>query len=148
MKLSTRARYGARALAELAAANPDAAVSVKDVAQRQKISPKYLEHIMAALRAAGLVKAVRGMYGGYVLARPSEKITLKDVFEVLEGSLAPVDCVDHPDSCPMEDTCPTRETWVEMKESMARVLQGTTVQDLVDRKRRKSAASGAPMYHI
>ena len=147
MKLSTKARYGARALAELAVGYPDSMASVANIAEKQKISPKYLEHIMASLRAVGIVKAVRGMHGGYALARAPASITLKQLFRVLEGSVAPVYCVDHPDSCPMEGTCATRETWVEMKESMERVLDDTTVQDLVERKKRKTASS-APMYYI
>lgn len=147
MKLSTRARYGARALVEVALAYPDSTVSVKHVAARQNISPKYLERIMATLKAAGLVKAVRGMHGGYVLARPPTSITLKELFEALEGHVAPVDCVDHPNSCPMEDVCPTRETWVEMKQSLERILEGTTIQDLVERKKRKDSSS-SPIYYI
>jgi len=147
MKLSTRMRYGARALVELALAYPGDTVSVKDIAAKQGISPKYLEHIMASLRAAGILKAVRGLHGGYVLARPPESISLKELFEVLEGSIAPVDCVDHPDSCPMQAVCPTRETWLEMKESMGKVLEQTSIQDLVDRKERKAIAQ-RPMYHI
>lgn len=147
MKLSTRARYGARALVEVALGYPDGTVSVRDVAESQSISAKYLEHIMASLKVAGLVRSVRGMHGGFTLARPPADITLREVLEALEGSVAPVDCVDHPDSCPLGDVCPTRETWVEMKESMVRVLGGTTIQDLVERKRRKGAPS-TPMYYI
>ena len=147
MKLSTRARYGARALVEVALVYPDSTVSIKGVAERQSISRKYLENIMANLRVAGLVTAVRGMHGGYALSRPPASITLKEVLDVLEGGGAPVDCVDHPDSCPMEDGCPTRETWVEMKESMERILEGTTIQDLVERKKRKDTSS-RPTYDI
>lgn len=147
MKLSTRFRYGARATAELASPYPDRPVSIREMADRQKISPKYLAKIMHALSRAGLAKAVRGMHGGYVLARPPQEITLGELFEALEGTLAPVDCVDHPDSCPLEAACPTRETWMAVRDSMARVLSGTTVQDLVERKRHKGALS-APMYHI
>jgi Rrf2 family protein len=147
VKLSTKARYAARALAELACAQPGTTLSVRDVAERQRISPKYLEHILKALKAAGLIKAARGMHGGYALARPPASITLKEVLEILEGSVAPVDCVDEPDSCPMEASCPTRETWVEIKLSILTVLQRTTVQDLSERRNQKLASS-APMYHI
>jgi len=147
MKLSTRARYGARALIDVAMAYPDSTVSVGDVADRQGISPKYLEHIMSSLRAAGLVKAVRGMHGGFALSRPPASITLKEVFEALEGAVAPVGCVDHPGSCPMEQVCPTRQTWVEMKESIEKVLERTTLQGLLERKKQKGASSTL-MYHI
>ena len=147
MRLSTKARYAARALVEVAVAYPDSTASVADIAEKQRISPKYLEHIMASLRSVGIVKAVRGMHGGYALARAPASITLKQVFRALEGSAAPVYCVDHPDSCPMEGVCPTRDTWVEMKESIERVLEDTTVQDLLERREMK-ASSSAPMYYI
>ncbi len=137
MKLSARIRYGARALVEPALAYPDTAVSVKDAAERQNISPKYLEQIMHILKAVGLVKAVRGMHGGCALSRPPVKILLGDLFEPLEGSSAPVECVDYTDTCPMQDICPTRGTWVEMKECIKTFLQKTTLQDLAERKTRK-----------
>ena len=147
MKLSTRARYGTRAMAELASAYPEPTVSVKDIADKQKISPKYLEQIMTSLRAAGLVKAVRGMHGGYALTKSPREITVEDVIEAIEGSVAPVDCVNHAGTCEMEGVCPTRDTWVEMAESIGRVLKGTTLQDLAETKERK-AEPVEPMYYI
>jgi Rrf2 family protein len=147
MRLSTKARYAARALAELASADPGTTRSVRDLAARQAISPKYLEQILNALRAAGLVTTARGMHGGYTLARSPGTITLRELFEVLEGSLAPVSCVDDPNSCPRQNVCPTRQTWIELKQSIATVLERTTIQDLVERKKRK-LASTALMYHI
>ena len=147
MRLSTRARYGARALAELALAYPDGTVSIKDIAVKQHISAKYLEQIMRTLRAVGLVTSVRGMHGGFALAKQPAEITLKDTYVALEGTVAPVDCVDHPDSCPIEKVCPTRDTWVEMMQAMESVLERTTVQDLADRARSKGEST-ATMYHI
>ena len=147
MKLSTRARYAARALAELASLGPDATMSVRDVAQKQHISDKYLEQILKPLRSAGIVKAARGMRGGYALARPAASITLKELFQILEGSVAPVHCVDDPNSCSMADVCPTRETWVEVRDSVEAVLERTTIQDLVERKKQK-AVLPSMMYHI
>jgi len=147
MKLSTRSRYGARAMVEIALAYPDGTVSVKRVSERQNISHKYLERIMRELKNSGFLKAVRGMHGGYALARSPESITLKDIIEALDGSLAPVQCVDHPESCSVENVCPTRDTWAEMKTAMETVLENTTLQDLVDRKKRKEAVPGE-MYAI
>lgn len=147
MRLSTEVRYGARAMTELASAHPDRAVSVREVAEQQGISPKYLEQILRPLVAAGFVQAIRGQQGGYVLARPPETITLKGLYESLVGSLAPVPCVDCPDSCSMHDICPTRDTWVEVKEAVETVLERTTIRDLVERKNRKASAA-APMYQI
>jgi Rrf2 family protein len=147
MRLSTRTRFGARALAELAAAPPNNVVSLREIAEKQRIAVKYLEQIVNRLKRAGLVRAVRGMHGGYALARPPGRITLKEVCEVLEGSFSVVDCVDHPGSCLLEDVCPTRETWAEMKGTMMGVLERTTLEDLVARKDRK-ARGPVPMYHI
>ncbi len=147
MKLSTKTRYGSRAMVEFALAYPEKAVSVKEVAAKQRLSPKYLEHIVASLKAAGLLKSVRGIHGGYALTRPPAQITLKGVFQVLEGSLAPVDCVDHAGACPIEEVCPTRETWVELKEALSGVLEGTTLRCLVENKQRKTNSTGQ-MYDI
>jgi Rrf2 family protein len=137
MRLSTRTRYAARALAELASARVTP-VSVREIAEGQHISAKYLEQIFHTLNSAGLVRAVRGKSGGYELAKPAASITLKDVFVVFEGSIA-LECTDDPDRCPMVDTCATRDTWVELKEAILRVLERTTLQDLAERKRAKLA---------
>jgi len=147
MRISTKVRYGTRALVELALSYPEQTVSVSEIAEKESISPKYLEHIMAPLKAAGLVVSTRGMHGGYELARPPEKITLSEVYTALEGSPAPVDCVDDPGSCPMEEVCPTFETWLEMKRSIQDILENTTLRCLAERKRSKTRAT-APMYHI
>ena len=147
MLLSTKTRYACRAMAELAAAHPDNPVSVKDIARSQRLSPKYLEHIVSALKAAGLIEAVRGVHGGYVLSRAPEQIRLSDIFRALEGSPAPVDCVDRPDSCGLAELCPTRDTWVEIRDAIKRILDSTTVRELAERAKRKRCAS-ALMYHI
>jgi Rrf2 family protein len=136
MKLSTAVRYGARAIARVASVYPQRAMSVREVAEHEKISAKYLEHIFRPLKAAGLIRAVRGKQGGYVLAKPPQSITLRDVYESLDGSTAPVDCVDCPELCAMHRDCPTRDTWVELQRAIATVLGTTTIQDLVDRQKR------------
>ncbi len=135
MKISTRTRYAARAMAELAM-DANGPVSVREVAGRQQISSKYLEHIFKTLTAAGLLRAVRGKSGGYRLARPAETITLRDLFEILEGAIAPVECVDDPECCPRGNACPTHDTWVELKEAIHGVLERTTIQQLAERNRR------------
>ena len=131
-------------MTQVASGRPDCPVSVRDIAEQQRLSPKYLEQILRPLKAAGLIRAVRGKQGGYVLTRPPERITLKQVYESLEGSVAPVECVDCPESCSMHDVCPTRDTWLEIKESIAGVLERTTIWDLLERKKLK-AISPQPM---
>jgi len=147
LKLPTTFRYGARCVVELAAVAERRPVSLRELAEYQKVSAKYLEHIFRALRAAGLVLAVRGMHGGYMLARPADRITLKEVYEALAGSTAPVECVDCRESCPMHESCFMIDTWAELKQAIDDVLTRTTLRELVDRKRRKQAAV-TQMYYI
>ena len=141
VKLPTRVRYGARAIAEIACAYPDRLVPLRDVAEALQVSAKYMEQIVAALRSAGLVRARRGASGGYRLTRRPEEITMADVFRALEGPISLVDCSDGADCCPMREHCPTRETWSQMAAAMEEVLEGTALSDLVDRL--KSGAQGA-----
>ena len=135
MKLSTRTRYGMRLMHELATSRPGQPVSVKQVAERQEMSAKYLEQIVAVLKAAGLLEPVRGMYGGYILARPPSEITLGEIFGALEGSTSLAECVEDPDTCPRRDACATRDLWVRMEEALAGVLDGTTLEDLAGQKK-------------
>lgn len=147
MKISTRVRYGTRAMVALAMAYPERAVSVKVIAQKQHLSVKYLEQIMAPLKGAGLIKVVRGGRGGYMLSRAPGTITLMDVYNALEGALCLVDCIEHSDDCEMTETCPTRDTWAEMTEALGEIMQRTTIQDLRERQRGKMDANEA-MYYI
>jgi Rrf2 family protein len=147
VRLSTRTRYAARALAELATVRPPATTTLKDVARSQKLSPKYLERIFNTLRAHGLLQTVRGLHGGYALARPPETITLREVCETLDGPVALVDCVDCPESCPRKDICPTRDTWVEITQAIVGILQRTTIRDLAERRNGRTGAS-PPIYQI
>ena len=135
MRIPTKARYGARVLAEVAMVYPVGLVSVRDIAERQQLSPKYLERIMRKLRTGGLVTGKRGMRGGYSLARAPETITLKDVFNAIEEPVTIVHCVANAESCPREPDCPTRQTWTEIRGALERVLQGTTIRDLVERRK-------------
>jgi len=137
MKLSTRGRYGLRALLDLAVHRGEGLVLLKDVARRQEISLAYLEHLITPLVAAGLVKSTRGTRGGVLLLKPPADIRLSEVVQVLEGPIAPVDCVNNPALCHRSAFCVTRDIWVEMKEAMSQVLDSTTLQDLVERQRQK-----------
>ncbi|MFP4027606.1 MAG: RrF2 family transcriptional regulator [Candidatus Brocadiia bacterium] len=133
MQFSTKMRYGTRALVELARAYPEDNLSVREIAERQDISAKYLEHIMAQLKTAGIVRSVRGIHGGYCLAQTPGDCHLSEVFEAVEGSAAPVECVDEPEVCPLKEKCTTRKTWAEVKEAIMEVLERTTLQDLLER---------------
>ena len=147
MKLSTRARYGTRALLDLALHQGEGLVLLKDIARRQEFSLPYLEHLIAPLIAAGLVKSTRGARGGVLLLKPPAEIKLSEVVQILEGSIAPVDCVNNPALCHRSTFCVTRDIWVEMKEAMSQVLDSTTLQDLVERQKRKGRPEEM-MYYI
>jgi Rrf2 family cysteine metabolism transcriptional repressor len=137
MKLSTRGRYGVRTLLDLALHQDEGLILLKDVARRQEFSLPYLEHLIAPLIAGGLVKSTRGARGGVSLVKPPAEIKLGEAVQLLEGPIAPVDCVDNPELCHRSKFCVTRDIWVETKEAMSRVLNSTTMQDLVDRQKKK-----------
>ena len=147
MKLSTRARYGTRALLDLAIQGSGEPVSLKDIAKRQQISLQYLEHLMTPLITAGMVRSVRGPKGGVLLAKLPEQITLSEIIQLLEGSIAPVDCVDNPKLCPRSELCVTRDIWDEVKKAMEGVLQTTTLQSLIERQEKKKTLK-QEMYYI
>jgi Rrf2 family protein len=147
MKLSTRGRYGVRALLDLALHQGEGLILLKDIARRQEVSLPYLEHLITPLIAAGLVKSTRGARGGVLLFKPPSEIKLSEVVELLEGSIAPVDCVNDPKVCHRSASCVTRDVWSELKEAMSQVLDSTTMQDLVERQKQKGQAE-TEMYHI
>ena len=147
MKLSTRARYGTRALLDLALHSGEGPVQLKDIAQRQQISAMYLEHLITPLVAAGIIRSIRGARGGVWLAKPPQEIKLLEVVRLLEGSLALVECVNDPKCCPRSGFCVTRDIWGELKQAMNGVLESTTLQDLVERQKRKEQSTEA-MYYI
>ncbi len=134
MKLSTRGRYATRALLDLALHFGEGPVMVKDISRRQEISDRYLEQLLTPLKAAGLVRGIRGARGGFTLTRPPLEIRLIEIIQIMEGSTAPVECVDDAKFCSLSDLCVTRGVWAEMKRATDKVLESTTLQDLVERQ--------------
>ena len=147
MKLSTKARYGTRALLDLAIHEGEGMISLKDIAARQQISQQYLEQFMRPLIAAGLVRSTRGPKGGVSLGRSPADIKLSEVIQLLEGSNALVECIDDPAVCPRSEQCATRDIWDEVKKAISGVLESTTLQDLVERQEKKVQPKEA-MYNI
>lgn len=131
MKLSTKGRYGVKAALDLAINYGGDHVSLKAIADRQNISEHYLEQLFAQLRKAGIVKSIRGAYGGYTLGRSPDKITVYDIIEVLEGTIEISDCIEDT-TCTNSDCCATRLLWVRIKDSIDSVMKSTTLQDMVD----------------
>ena len=147
MKLSTKIRYGARAMLELASHYGEGPVELKEIARCQDISIKYLEQVIIPLRTAGLVKSVRGSKGGYSLAKPPSEICLFDVIETLEGPLCLVDCINDPKSCRRSLSCVTRDIWSDVSEALRRVLRSITLDEMV-RRRIEKENGDYPTYQI
>ncbi len=137
MKLSTKGRYGARMMLDLALHYGNGPILLKDIAERQEISEKYLGQLIAPLKAAGLINSTRGAHGGYMLAKEPAQITLKEVIQALEGSLSLAECIDAPRVCHRVKSCVTRDIWEEASEKMMQVLGASTLQDMVNRQKQK-----------
>jgi len=136
--MSTKGRYGARAMLDIAMHDDKGPVSLRDLAQRQELSVKYLEQLIKPLKAAGLIKSVRGAGGGYVLAKEPFDINLLQIIEALE-KLATSDCLDNPRICGRVAICATHDVWKEIQNSTTHILASLTLQDMVEKQRRKLA---------
>ena len=132
MKISTKGRYALRLMSDLAMDTSGEPVRIKDVAERQEISVKYLEQIVSILAKAGYVRSIRGPQGGYRLSREPEDYTVGMILRLTEGSLTPVECAEaEPGACSREDTCVTRKLWKELDEAIRSVVDKYTLEDLV-----------------
>ena len=147
MKLTTKMRYGTRVMLELAVHYERGPVSLSEIAERQQLSEKYIESLASNLRSAGLLQSTRGSQGGYHLTRPPEQITLWDIFGVLEGPGPFVPCTADPGICQRRDVCVTQEVWASMYDASVRILQATTLADLVERSLEKQGQT-VVMYSI
>ena len=132
MKLSTKGRYGLRALIDLAQNSTEEPVSITSIAERQEISERYLEQLMSKLKKSGIVKSIRGAAGGYILARPMEEISVGDILRALEGSLDPVDCPGLlEEGCKSADSGVTKYVWKRINDSINRTVDEIRLDQLV-----------------
>ena len=122
-------------------------VLLKDIARRQHLSERYLENLIILLKTAGLVTSARGARGGFALARPPAEIRLSEIIQTVEGSIAPVECVDSPEACSRSDLCVTRDVWTGIKRATGGILESTTLEDLSQQQREKGEP-GTITYHI
>jgi len=139
MKLSTKGRYGVRLMMELAAHYGEGLVLLRQIAERQEISEKYLWHLINPLKSAGLIHATRGAHGGYVLAKPPAKISVGDILLALEGPLCLVDCVEKASICRRSSSCITRDLWGEASKVLMERFNSTSLADMVERQKLKAA---------
>ncbi len=147
MKISTKIRYGARAMLELASRYGEGPIELKEIAKKEDISLKYLEQVIIPLRTAGLVKSMRGSKGGYSLAKSPSEIYLNDLVEVLEGPVEIIDCLRDPKVCRKVSSCVTRDIWEEVSQAIRKIFCSITLEDMVNRKRFKEEKSSM-MYQI
>ncbi|MCX8118498.1 MAG: Rrf2 family transcriptional regulator [Desulfobacterota bacterium] len=147
MRISTKIRYGTRAILELASHYGKGPVDLKEIAKKENISLKYLEQVIIPLKSAGLLKAIRGAKGGYSLAKPPSEISLNDVVKVLDGPVDLVECIKDPDSCPKSSTCITRDIWKEASEALEKVFSAITFEEML-RRRKEREEKSPPMYQI
>jgi Rrf2 family protein len=131
MKLSTRARYGVRMMLELALNYGKGPTYLREVAEKEDISEKYLSQLALALKSANLISSERGMKGGYVLKRSPEEINLREIVEALEGKLNLVPCLNNPAVCNRVSLCVTREVWKKVDQAVIVTLEKITLGDLV-----------------
>ncbi|HSW35475.1 MAG TPA: Rrf2 family transcriptional regulator [Candidatus Limnocylindrales bacterium] len=149
MQLSTKARYAARAMIELALCYGQGPVKLKDIARRQDISIKYLEQVMCPLRVKGYVHTQKGSQGGYYLAKPPDEVSLYDIVHSVEGSLSPVSCLDSPDDCNRVNICVTRKAWSRLKDVIIDELKSTSLAILAEEQRLSYASHNDNiMYQI
>lgn len=125
MKISTKGRYGLTIMMELASRSGEGPTSLKSIAEKHQLSEHYLEQLIAPLRNAGMVKSIRGAYGGYILSKAAEEITSGDIIRVLEGPISPVDFTE-------EDDLAKRDLWIRIRDAVASVLDSTTLADLIN----------------
>ena len=150
LRLSTRGRYGVKAMFELAMNHGRGPIPLKEIADRQGLSEHYLEQLVAPLRKAGLVKSVRGAHGGYMLNKDPASISVGDIIRVLEGPIAPTDCVaedrDAVEHCGRAAGCMARSVWAKVRDSIAEVVDSITLADLCEEARQSGDKNY--MYYI
>ncbi len=141
-----------RAMVSLAREYGNGPLALSAVAQDAAVPPAYLEQLMGVLRRAGLIISTRGAHGGYALSRPPEDIRVGEVYRVLEGPVAPMECVSEvepDDPCPLIDGCATRVVWLKVRDNIVEALDSTTLADLIEQSRpRRPRDESAPAASV
>ena len=139
MKISTKGRYALRLLVDLAEHSNSGFIALKDIAERQNISKKYLEQIVPVLNKSNVLKTNRGFQGGYMLAKSPDKYTVGDILRLTEGNLAPVACVEENGwmECERSGDCPTLPVWKGLNRVINEYLDSITLQDILDQQKER-----------
>jgi Rrf2 family protein len=148
MRVSTRGEYGVRAMVALAKHYGDGPVSINVVAKESLVPYAYLEQLIVPLRKAGLVESKRGAQGGYTLTRPPDLVRVGEVYRVMEGPVAPMDCVSEDpadQTCPLIEGCETRPVWLRVRDSIVDTLDSMTLADLLRKPKERARAATGPI---
>ncbi|MFI3209588.1 MAG: Rrf2 family transcriptional regulator [Peptostreptococcaceae bacterium] len=132
MKLSTKGRYGLKAMFELSISSMNGPVSIKQIAKNQNISEQYLEQLFRTLRKKGFIKSIRGAQGGYLLAKDPIDITVGDILIALEGPVSLSACIIDEDACKNSNTCVTKAVWEKVKKGIEDVINDINLQDMIN----------------
>ncbi len=146
MRISTKVRYALRATVELALHWGQGPIMAETIARRQELSRKYLESLLLALKNGRVLSSVRGVGGGWTLARPPGEITVEDVYRAVEGNIVLLECVENPDSCSHIKACPTHEFWEDLTHVVVDKMRSVTILALAEHAREKSMREY--MYYI
>ena len=141
MKISTKGRYGTRAMVDIGENYGQGPVSLRKLAERQCISMKYMEQIIPLLKASGLIRSARGARGGYVLAKQPDEISLHDIVQALEGTWSLVYCLDDDTLCDRTNECVTYEIWRDVQTAINKILDSTNLAEIIERHREKTKAA-------
>ena len=144
MKLSTKSRYATRLMVNLVFTYQKGPIQLNEIAQKEDVSEKYLSQLVIQLRAAGLIRSIRGAKGGYLLAKAPSTISLKDIVETMEGGLNIVDCLGESKSCSKSEKCVSRHVWDKVTRAIRETLEGITLEELAN----QVDESDRPMYYI
>ena len=148
MKISTKGRYGLRILIDLATHDPSKPRLVRDIAESQQISEKYISRLIIDLRRARLVRSVRGMKGGFFLARSPKEITLLDILETMEGTISIVDCVMAPEKCASNKNCTARGIWMRLNDGIRELMRGISFEQILSEYKQGRETAGVLDYCI
>ncbi len=137
MRLLTRSRYAVRAILDLAMNIDGRPIFIREIAEREGLSERYLENLFLQLKRAGILDSAKGRGGGFMLARSPEEITLLEIVEAVEGRISLVECVEDETSCDKVPICAPHDVWKELAENIRTFLRGYTLKDLIDIQKRK-----------
>ena len=147
MKIPTKIRYGLRFLLDVAEHGDQGVVTLREASLRQGISQKYLWQVVAPLKSAGLITSERGKDGGFRLAREPGDVTIRDLYTAIEGDCALVGCLSRPETCPRHEHCEVRDVWDEISQGLGNLMQGFSLEHLLERERQRRTTQGSD-YNI